>query len=123
MKKSKFVYTPDDIANLKKNLQNIDVVDLCIRERANTKMKFSKLKNLTVFEALFKDVPIGCKDSVLPEPLLKNQNANCLVFEKKDKKALQGNSLPFQSSCSVFIWQREIGGRNIQNFQAFPEQL
>ena len=65
--------TPDDITNLKENLQKLDIV-FCTRERANTKWKFYKLTNLTVFAALLNDVPMGCKDSVLPELLLKNQN-------------------------------------------------
>ena len=67
----------------------MDIVDLCTRERerANTKWKFYKLTNLTVFAAPLKDVRMGCKDSVLPEPLLRNQNVNCLFFEKK----LQGS--------------------------------
>ena len=82
MERSKPVCTPDDIINLKEKLQKMDFVDLCTRERANTKWKFYKLTNLTVFAALLKDVPMGCKDSVLPEPPLKNQNVNCLNFEK-----------------------------------------
>ena len=109
----------------------MDIVDLCTRERererererANTKWKFYKLKHLTVFAALLKDAPICCKDSVLHEPLLKNQNVNCLTFEKIYKKALQWQPLPFQSSFSAIIWQWEIGGKNIQNFQPFPDQL
>ena len=52
-----------------------------VQERANTKWKFYKLTNLTVFAALLKDVPMGCKDSVLPEPLLENQILNCLTSE------------------------------------------
>ena len=86
---SKLVCTPDDITNLKEKLQKMDVVDRCTRERANTKWKFYKLTNLTVFAAQLKDIPMGCKDSVLPEPLLKNQNVNFQTFEKKYKKALQ----------------------------------
>ena len=77
--------TPDDITNLKGKLQKIDIVDLCTRERANTEWKFYKQTNLTVFAALLKDVPMGCKDSVLPEPLLKNQNVNCLTYEQNTK--------------------------------------
>ena len=79
MERSKLVCTPNDITNLKEKLQKMDIVDLCTQERANTKWKFYKLTNLTVFAALLKDVPMGCKDSVLPEPLLKNQNVNCLT--------------------------------------------
>ena len=49
-------------------------------------MESYKLTNLTVFAVLLKDVPMGCKDFVLPEPLLKNQNVNCLTFEKSTRK-------------------------------------
>ena len=86
MERSKLVCTPDDIINLKGKLQKMDIADLCTRERADTKWKFYKLTNLTVFVALLKDVPMGCKDSLLPELLLKNQNVNCLTFEKNTRK-------------------------------------
>ena len=39
MEKSKLVCTPDDIVNLKEKLQKMDIIDLCTRERANTKRK------------------------------------------------------------------------------------
>ena len=67
MEKLKLVCTPDDIANLKKKLQKMDNIDLCTRERANTKWKFYKLTNVTFFAALLKDIPMGCKDTVLPD--------------------------------------------------------
>ena len=86
MERSKLVCTSDDITNLKEKLQIMDIVDLCTREGANTKWKFYKLTNLTVFATLLKDVPVGCEDCVLPEPLLKNQNVNCLTFEKNTRK-------------------------------------
>ena len=66
MERSTIVCTPDDITNLKEKLQKKDIVDLCTRERAITKWKFYKLTNLTVFAALLKDVPMGCKYSLLP---------------------------------------------------------
>ena len=91
MERLKLVCTPDDITNLEEKLQKMDFVDLCTRERANTKWKFYKLTNLTVFAALLKDVPMGCEDYVLPEPLLKNQNVNCLTFEKNTKKLYNDN--------------------------------
>ena len=82
MERSKLVCTPVDITILKEKIPKMDIVDLCTRERANTKWKFYKLTNLTFFAALLKVVPIDCKDSVLPEPLLENQNVNCLTFKK-----------------------------------------
>ena len=69
----------------------MDILDLCTRERANTKWKFYKLTNLTVFPGLIKDVPMGCRDSVLPEPLLENQNVNCFTYEQKTKEPYKDN--------------------------------
>ena len=102
MEKSKLVCTPDDISNLKAKLQKMDIVDLCTRETANTKWKFHKLTNLTVFAALLKDVPMGCKDSVLPERLLKNQNVNCLTYEQNKKnptKTIFASSVHLLFTC------------------------
>ena len=76
----------------------MDIVDLCTRERANTKWKFYKLTNLTVFVALLKDVPMGCNDFVLHEPLLKNQNVNCLTFEKNTRKLYNDNFCLFRAA-------------------------
>ena len=75
----------------------MDTVDLCRRDRTNTKRKFYNLTNLTVSAPLLKDVPMGCKDSVLPEPLLKNQNVNCLTFEKKTRKPYNDNLCLFRA--------------------------
>ena len=97
MESSKLVCTPDDITNVKKELQKMDIVDHCTREKANTKWKFYKLTNQTVFAALLKDVPMGCKDFVLPEPLLKNQNVNCLTYEQNTKKPYKNNLCLFRA--------------------------
>ena len=97
MERSKLVCTPDDITNLKEKLQKKDFVDLCRRERANTKWKFYKLTNLTVYAALLKDVPMGCKNTVLPEPLLKNQNVNYLTYEQNTKEPYKDNLCLFRA--------------------------
>ena len=39
----KLVFTQADMTNLKNRMQKMDVVDICTRERANTKWKFYKL--------------------------------------------------------------------------------
>ena len=82
MERAKLVCTQADMTNLKNKMQKIDNVDICTRERAKSKWKFYKLTNLTIFASLLKDVTMGCKDTVLPEPLLKNHNVNCLTYEK-----------------------------------------
>ena len=74
--RSKFECTHDDLAKLKDFLNKTDVIESCSRERTKKKWKLSKLANLTVFAALLKDVPMGCKNAVLPEPLLRNGTIN-----------------------------------------------
>ena len=62
--RSKLVCTRDDFAKLKDFLNKTDVIGSCRQESMNTKWKFYKLTNLTVFAALLTDVPMGCKDAV-----------------------------------------------------------
>ena len=95
MERAKLVCTQVDMTNLKDRMQKLDIVDICTRERANTKWKFYKLTNLTIFASLLKDVPTGCKDTVLPEPLLKNHNVNCLTFEGHTRQ-------PYDDSLCLF---------------------
>ena len=75
----------------------MDIVDVCTRERANTKWKFYKLTTLTIFASLLKDGPMGCKDTVLPEPLLKNHNVNCLTFERNTSQPYNDNLCLFRA--------------------------
>ena len=77
--RSKLVCTHDDLAKLKDFLNKTDVKESCSRERMNTKWRFYNLTTLTVFAALSKDVPMGCKNAVLPEHLLKNHTINYLT--------------------------------------------
>ena len=122
MERSKLVCTPDDNTNPKQKLQKMDMVDLCTRERATTKWKFYKLTNLTVFAALLKDVPEGCKDTVLPEPLLRNQNVNCLIFEKIQEN-LTMTIFAFSEQLLCIYLARRDWKRKHPSFSTFPEQL
>ena len=63
IERAKLACTHADMTNLKDRMQKMDIVDLCTREKANTKWKFHKLTNLTIFASLLKHVPMGCKDS------------------------------------------------------------
>ena len=83
------------MAKLKKILKKTDVIESCTKERSNTKWRFFKLTNLTKFAALLRDIPMGCKDAVLPEPLLKNHTVNCLAFQQNTRK-------PYNDSLCLF---------------------
>ena len=43
MERSKFVCTQADMTKFKNRMQKMDIVDICTRERTNTKWKFYKL--------------------------------------------------------------------------------
>ena len=55
------------------------------------------MANLTVFAALFKDVPLGCKNAVLPESLLRNHTINCLTFEENTRQPYNNNLCLFRA--------------------------
>ena len=77
------------MSSLKDRMQKMDNVDICAREGASTEWNFYKLTNLTIFASVLKDVTVGCKDTFLPEPLLKNNKCELPYFRGKYKTNLQ----------------------------------
>ena len=95
MVRAKLANTQADMTNLKNRMQRMVIIDICTRERANIKWKHYKLTKSIIFASLLKDVPMGCKETVLPEPVLKNHNLNCLTFERKTRQ-------PYNDSLCLF---------------------
>ena len=62
-------------------LSNTDVIEACTLERPNTNWKLYKLAKFTVFAALLRNVSMGCKDSILAEPLTENHNLDWQTYE------------------------------------------
>ena len=89
--RSKVVCTHDHLAKLKVFLNQTDVIDACSRESMNTKRRFYKLTNLIVFAALLKDIPMACKDAVLPELLLRIGTIKCLTYGEKTRQPCNDN--------------------------------
>ena len=69
MARSRLLATKENLLKIKVVLINTVVIKACTKKRANTKWKFYKLTNVTVFAALLREVPMGCIDAVLLEPL------------------------------------------------------
>ena len=97
MERSKLVCTQADLTNLNDRMQKMDIVDICTRKRSNTKWKIYQLTNLTIFASLLKDVPMVCKDTLLPEPILKNHIVNCLTFERNTLQPYNDNLCLFRA--------------------------
>ena len=92
LQQSKLVSNKDDMANMKEILKKTDVIESCTNEESNTKWT-----NRTILAALLKDTPMGCKDAVLPESLLKNHTINCLTLEKNTRKPYNDNLCLFRA--------------------------
>ena len=115
--------TRDDSAKLKGFLNKTDVLETCRRERMKTKWRFYKLTNLTVFAALLKDVPLGCKNSVLPEPLLKNCTINCRTFEENTKQSYNENLCRFQALALHLHGNQRLEGETSKIFNSFINKM
>ena len=97
---SKLVSNKEDMAQQREILKKTDVIQSCTKERSKTKMKFLELTNLTIIAALLKDKPMGCKDAVLPESLLKKSYSHLSYLRAGHQKTRQRQSLPPHSTCS-----------------------
>ena len=130
--RSKLVCTHDELSKLKDFLNKTDVIESCSRERMNTKRRFYKLTNLTVFAALLKDVPMWCKNAVLPQPPLKNCTINCLTYGENIRQPyndnlclvralalhLHGNQrLEEETSKSFSLFNNKMDGLTADQFQ------
>ena len=97
LEQSKLVSNKEDMAKLREIFKKTDAIESCTNEITYTKWRFFKLTNLTIFAPLFRDIPMGCKDAVLPESLLKNHTVNCLTFEKNTRKPFKDNRCLFRA--------------------------
>ena len=117
--RSKLVCTHDDLAKLKDFLNKADIIESCSRERMNTKWRFYKLTNLTVFAALFKDVHMGCKKAVSPEPLLRIGKINCLTYEENARQPYNDNLRLFRSLALHFHGTQRLEEETSKLFNLF----
>ena len=88
--------TADHLTKTRNLLSNTDVFESCTEERADTNLEFHKLSNVSIFAALLKEVPMGCKDILSPGPLLKNHSFKCLAFEDSTRKPYSDNLCVFR---------------------------
>ena len=75
----------NDLLNMQNEIEKLDLIETCTQERQNSKWRFTLITNVTVFAALLTNIPMGCTDSPLPEPLLRNPEVNCLLSNGHDE--------------------------------------
>ena len=97
LERCKLVATTEDLTKIKNPQNNTDIIESCSRERANIKWKFYKLTNNELFAALLEEFPVGCKDTVLPDRLVKNHSVKCLTFQEDTQKPSNDNLFLFRA--------------------------
>ena len=118
------MYTHDDLAKFKEFLNKTDVIESCSQEGMKTKYRFYKLTNLTVFAALLKgDVPMGCKDAVLPEPLPNNHTINCLTFGEKTRQPYNDNLCLFRALALHLHGNQQLEEGTFKIFNSFTNKM
>ena len=73
------------------------MIEACTKERANKKWKLYTLAKVLVFAVLLRQIPMGCKDAVVKEPLAKKQTVNCLTYGQNTRKPYNDNLCPFKN--------------------------
>ena len=94
---SNFVCAHDDLAKLNACFNKTDVIKSCSRETMNTKWRFYKLKNLTVFAVLLIEAAMGCKYAVLRKLLLRSGTTNCLTYAETTRQPENDNMCLFRA--------------------------
>ena len=117
------VCTRDNLAKLNDVLNKTDVIESCSRQRMNTKWRFYKLTNLFDFAALLKVDPMGCKDAVLPEPLLRNGTINCLRFEENTRKPHNDNLCLFRALALHLHGNQQLEEQTSKTFNSFFKKM
>ena len=82
-------------------------------------MEVLQTYNLTIFASLLKDVPMGCKDRILPEPLLRNCIVNCLTFEGNTLQPYNDNLCLFRALALHLHNNKKLEDETSKNFNFF----
>ena len=65
---------------------------------------------------------MGCKDTALPDPLLKNLNVNCLIFESKTLRPYNDNLCLFRALPLHLQGNIKIDEETSKFFNLFPQK-
>ena len=95
----------NDLLNLQNKIEKLDLFETYTKQRQNSKRRYTVITNVSVFAALLTNISMGCTDTPLPEPLLRNPEVICLVSNGHDEPYNDNLCLlQLQCNCNSFIW-------------------
>ena len=98
LERSLLIAKKEDLQEFQQRLDDLNIVELSTRERSSTKSKLLFTTNVTIFAALLKNVPVGCKDILLPPSVVKRSDVNCLTY-KSNKERYNGKLCLLRAVC------------------------
>ena len=116
--KSHLHCTKADLITIQGKVEKFDIVEQCTQERQNTKWRFKLITNVTIFAALLKNILMGCPDSVLPEPLLRHSQVNCLL-SNKDKEPYKDHLCLFRALAMYMNGHNDLDSHISRYFTDF----
>ena len=81
------------------------------------------MTNLTVFAALLIDVPMGCKNAFLPEPLTENHTINCRTFEESTRQPYNDNLCLFRVLALHLHGTQRLEKETLKLFNLFINEM
>ena len=99
-------------------VEKFDIVEKCTQERQNTNWRFKLITKVTIFAALLRNIPIICPDSVLPEPLLRHTQVNCLLSDQ-DKQPYKDHLCLFRALTMYLHGHSNLDAHTSQFFTEF----
>ena len=110
--------TKADLITIQGKVEKFDIVEQCTQERQKTKWRFKLIANVTFFDALLKNIPMGYPDSALPELLLKNHSVNCLL-SNKDKEPYKNHLCLFRTLAMYMNGHNDLDSHISRYFTEF----
>ena len=95
--KSMLLYTKADLTTIQNKVNKQDILEVCTQERQKTNWQFKLITNVTIFAALLKNVPMGCPDSVILEPVLRKNHVTYLISDQNTKQPYNENLCLFRA--------------------------
>ena len=78
---------------------------------------------MTIFATLLKNVPLGCPGSVIPEPLLRSHQVNCLISDAHTLQPYNDNLCLFRALAVHLHGTTNLETSTSAIFNAFIKKL
>ena len=89
--------TKANLTTIQNKINQQNIIEVCTQEKQKLNWRFELITNVSIFAALIKNVSMGCPESVIPEPLLKNNHIYCLISDQNTKQPNNDNLCLFRA--------------------------